>query len=87
MGIFAKQKLQNSICKHSNTPLSRVPKYKVNALIHETMTWQSPTCKGYQINSSTDSVADIYGGCKIKVHNRDKIKIKASQVFITWLKT
>lgn len=47
----------------------------------------SPTYKGYQIKSSADSVADIYGGYKIKVHNRDKIKIKASQVFITWLKT
>lgn len=35
MGIFAKQTLQNSRGKHSNSPLSRVPKYEVNALIHD----------------------------------------------------
>lgn len=39
--------------------------------------------EGTLINSSADSVADIYGACKIKLHNSDKIKIKASQVFIS----
>lgn len=39
------------------------------------------------INNSADFVADIYGGCKVKLHNRDKIEIKVSQVFISWPKT
>lgn len=86
MGIFAKQNYKTPYANIA-TDLYPVPKHEVNALIHETITWPSPTCKGYQINSSAGSVADIYGGCKIKVHNKDKIKIKASRVFITLLKT
>ena len=31
-------------------------------------------CKVYKIHNSDGSVADIYGGYKIKLHNRDKIE-------------
>lgn len=51
------------------------PTHTVNLYYHESkqiITGQSPTCKGYKINNSDGSVADIYGGYKIKLHNRDK---------------